>query len=348
MYSADELRVYPYFEQLLQDTSLDSIHDPQTELITRSCMLQFARDLIERNVDFTLAIMDLDNFKTVNDSNGHQVGDEVLSQVAEDLRRFVGADGVVGRFGGDEFMLIYLKSVDYDEVHDFFMRLYHSGRVFRRSVRAGDANTFVTATTGSVSFPKDSTDLDELLARADKALYRGKSKGRNCYIIYLPAKHEALEIPALSNHSLYETLLEVMAGFDGTDEVDMRLSQAFRPMRKNLNLNRLLCLSEDGKLTDVESGETVAQIDDLQHLTTEPPCTLLDLGALMGRCKPLRTVLRDMGLATALISRVGGANGKYVCLVFCPEPHTERIWQDHEYAATLVLTRILSQYLENH
>lgn len=346
MYSADALRAYPFFEQLLQTTSLESLLDPQTGLVTRSYMLRFARELTERNASFTLAIIDLDNFKAVNDTYGHKVGDEVLAQAAEDLQKYVGGDGVVGRIGGDEFMLLYLKSADYDPVHEFFMNLYHSGRVFRKSVRIDDVNVFLTATTGSASFPKDAADLDELTLRADKSLYRGKSKGRNCFIIYVPAKHETLEIPALSNRSLYGTLQEAMAGFDSAEDLETKLRLAFLPMRENLHFHRLLRLSESGELIDMVSGETITKIDELQHLLEEPACALLDMSALMGRCKPLRSALKDAGLTTALISRVGGKYVKYACLVFCPEPHTERIWQDHEYAAALVLTRMLSQYLQ--
>lgn len=346
MYTVDELKAYPFFEQLLQETSPESVLDPLTGLVTRTYMARFARNLIEKGENFAFAVIDLDNFKNINDTYGHQAGDEALVQSSEELRRYVGADGVVGRFGGDEFMLIYLKSADYDGVHDFFFDLYHSGRVFRKSYRVGEESVFLTATTGSASFPNDASDLDELLLRTDKSLYRGKSKGRNCFIVYVPAKHEALEIPALSNRSLYGTLQKMLSGFDSAEDVETKLRMAFLPLRENLHLHRLLRLSESGELTDIASGETVMKIEELQHLREEPACALMDMSALMGRCRPLRSALKDAGLATALISRVGGGNVKYACLVFCPEPHTERIWQDHEYAAALVLTRILSQYLE--
>lgn len=347
MYTVEDLRAYPFFDRLLQDASAESILDAQTGLVTRPYLLKYARYLIEQNAGFTLAIIDLDNFKHINDTYGHQVGDEVLSEASENLRKFVGADGVVGRFGGDELVLLYLKSVDYDAVHEFFMRLYHSGCVFRRSYRVNEVNTFLTATTGSASYPNDSEDFDELLLRADKSLYRGKSKGRNCFIIYVQDKHEALEIPALSSHSLYGTLQEAMEGFDSADGAEEKLRQAFLPMRENLHFHRLLRLSESGELTDILNDEQVAKIDDLGRLTEEQPCALLDMSALMGRCKPLRSALKDAGLTTALISRVGGANKSYACLVFCPEPHTERIWQDHEFSAALVLTRLLTQYLKD-
>lgn len=346
MYTAEELRIHPFFERLLKDAPVESVLDMQTGLVSRANSINFARDMVEQGTPFALAVIDIDRFKSVNDAYGQQFGDKVLAQIAEDLKRFVGADGVVGHLSSDKYIVAYLKSTEYDDVHDFFRTMYQSGRVFRRSVRFGGADAFITATSACVSFPKDAGSCEELVERIDKLLYRGKFKGRNCYIIYVKEKHSSLEIPALMNRSINEMMQEAMAYFDNASDVESKLRRAFTPLHENLHIDRLLCLSESGELSDAVTGEKAAQIDDLHHLPEESPRALLDMSALMGKCRPLRSALKDMGISSAMITRIAGNDPRYVCLIFCPEPDTERIWQDQDLTSAIFLARMLSQYLD--
>lgn len=344
MYSKQELTVYPYFERTLNRMSLEAIHDSLTGLIARPFMLDFIRDLIDRAVPFALAIVDLDNFKSINDNFGHAAGDQVLEQVSADLREFVGEDGLVGRFGGDELLIIYFKSVEYAAVHSFFMRMYHSGTVFRRELRLDDKVIYITATVGCAAFPKDGADYDGLFLRIDKALYRGKNKGRNCFIVYVPAKHDALNINSLNKSSLYETLKRMAEAFAGSDGAAEKLRRMFLPVRENLNINRLLTIDSDGVLTDAESGETLARLEVGSDLVPERVRTLASINELRQDCPPLYEALRELGLGSALLARVTGELTPYRYLILCPEAHTKRIWQDNEYCAAFILSEILSRH----
>ena len=346
MYSAEELAAYPFFAQLLRDAPSEAIHDSLTGLIARPFMLRFVRDLIERGEPFTLAILDLDNFKAVNDSCGHKVGDRVLARAAEDLREYVGSDGIVGRYGGDEFLLAYHKCAEYDGVHDFFLRMYHSGRVFRRELSLDGAQIYLSATAGSACYPKDAGDYDGLFLLCDKTLYRGKQKGRNCFINYVAAKHASLEIPTLTKRSLYRTIRAMAEGFDSADSARQKLWQAFVPMRANLNLDRLLLLDGDGRLTDAENGALLAQGIEADVPAGDGLCALPLLDEPGGDRTPLHETLSGLSLGTALLVRVAGNHSEFRYLVLCPEPHTNRIWQDDEFSAAFILARMLSQYLK--
>ena len=183
MYSAEYLARYPFFRELLETTPLSVMHDSLTGLIARPYILRFVHALIDDKTPFVMGMVDLDNFKSINDNYGHRTGDRMLSTVAEDLRVFVGEDGVVGRFGGDEFLFVYFGCTDYDGIHAFLDEMYLSGRVFRKDLKFGERTIFSTATVGCAVYPTDADSFDALFALSDKTLYRGKSKGRNCFII---------------------------------------------------------------------------------------------------------------------------------------------------------------------
>lgn len=345
MYRAEQLATYPFFDEMLRHVPIETLLDSLTGLVSRPYILAFIRDLIRREQPFTLALLDLDNFKMVNDVHGHKTGDRVLTELSASLRAFLGGDGVAGRYGGDEFLIVYTKSVVYEDVHAAFMRMYHEGGVLRRVYKLDDLSLFVTATMGSAAFPMDAGQYDDLFARIDKALYRGKSKGRNCFIMYVAAKHEGLHIPALSRRSLYETVQSMAEGFDSSEDVREKLLRGFLPLRDNLHLHKLLAISADGRVTDVETGEQLAELGGFTAAPVKGIWALSELTEMLDGWPTLYNALSARGLEAVMFSQVRHASGEYACLAFCPEAHTKRIWQDDEYAAAYILTRMLSQYL---
>lgn len=199
MYSIEEIKKYDFFDTADMTFILDSL----TGVVSRQYILGFAKYLIKTNTPFAMAMVDLDNFKSINDSYGHHIGDITLKNIAEGIQKVVGDDGLVGRFGGDEFIILYLKANDYDSVHDFYNNLYQDGPL-RKAHIIDNNKIFVTGTVGSASFPIDSDNYDDLFMKMDKALYRGKTKGRNCYIIYVHEKHKDIVIKEREGKSLLE------------------------------------------------------------------------------------------------------------------------------------------------
>lgn len=210
MYTKEMLAKYDYFN----DADLTFVLDSLTGVISRQYILDFARKLVNEKVPFAMCMMDLDNFKYINDSYGHKAGDICLKTIAEGLVNSIGEDGLVGRFGGDEFIILYLKSNAYEDVHLLFEHLYGEGGAVRRFLYIENVRVFITATTGSASFPKDASDYNELFLKMDKALYRGKSKGRNCYIIYVHDKHKNIVIREKADGSAVERFNSAVRLFD--------------------------------------------------------------------------------------------------------------------------------------
>jgi len=172
------------------DDKLDRVDD-LTKVFKRDVVVGYIELLISRNIPFDVCILDIDNFKYINDGYGHLVGDKALIEVAEKIGEILGDKGVVGRYGGDEFIMVVPNVVDYDEVWE----IWHSMLSCTQGLRSQDMNDLkMTVTMGSSRFPKDSTNIDGLFELADKALYRGKMKGRNCFIIYIPEKHANIDL----------------------------------------------------------------------------------------------------------------------------------------------------------
>lgn len=181
------LRKLEYFADLDLSHSYDSL----TSILGRDAMISYAEWLISKNKPFSFFIIDIDNFKNINDTYGHLVGDMVLSQTAQYFVTLTETKGVVARYGGDEFLMLFEDVVDYNDIwnigHDIDMSI---GRL----VFEGIPNLAITVSIGISRYPENAQTFDEILSVADKALYRAKMKGRNCFIIYLPEKHANISL----------------------------------------------------------------------------------------------------------------------------------------------------------
>lgn len=160
--------------------------DYLTKTLTRESITGYIYNLIENKTPFAICLIDVDNFKKINDTYGHLKGDEILFKVANAIVKNVDSSGVVGRWGGDEFIVV-LNSVDYD---DIWQVLHNINIHMQGNPIDEDLKLNITLTSGVSRFPLNSTKYEELFETADKALYRGKMKGRNCFIIYLEEKHK--------------------------------------------------------------------------------------------------------------------------------------------------------------
>ena len=343
MYQAEYLSTFPYFQHVLENVPLTSVHDSLTGLISRKYMLEFIHDLISRQVHFTLAIIDLDNFKSINDNYGHATGDGVLSQLGEALRDYVGRDGLAGRFGGDEFLMVYFKSNDYAHIHDYYDGFFSGGRLFRRYYIVDDVTLFMTGTLGSAAYAEDAQDFETLFAKVDKALYRGKSKGRNCYIIYVESKHGHLEIPKLAKRSLYDTLREMAEAFDRGGSMEDKMRWAFAPIQENLRLNTMMYIDGAGMLRDLISGQELGVTGGVESLMENGLYAPTNLAECYDANPTLAMTLVNTGYESALFFQIERRDGSLGCLILCPEPHTMHIWQDEEHCAAFFLARLIRE-----
>ena len=257
-YSKEYLSSFSYFNNILLTKNIEEISDSLTEAISRKFFLEFTKSLIEENKQFTFVYLDLDNFKNINDLYGHEVGDEILKQVTKTFIDFLNEDGVFGRIGGDEFCFIYFKAIQYDELYALFKKIYHTN-ILRVNHEVMGHSIFVTGTTGSVSYPINCSNYNELLDKADKVLYRGKSKGRNCFIIWVDEKHKDITIDKLAKQDIYSLVKKLMDFFDNYNPLEFAIKRAVDYLQKSLGINYLHFVYKD-ELIDASSCKSLGKI----------------------------------------------------------------------------------------
>jgi two-component system cell cycle response regulator len=163
-----------------------SMRDPMTGLYNFRHFLETLRLEIakaERYEEPLACIMlDIDNFKSVNDNYGHQVGDMVLKELARSVSLSVRSSDIPARYGGDEFIIV-LPRTDKTLAAKIAQRLMDlfSGKEIRVSTNSGSVN--VTLSIGIACFPQDTGNMDELMKLADDALYRAKREGKDRIVI---------------------------------------------------------------------------------------------------------------------------------------------------------------------
>ena len=131
-----------------------------------------------------MLIVDIDRFKTINDSLGHAIGDELLIEVARRLQESVREADVVARAGGDEFLVLLREASDRESLNAIAGRIREE---LSRPVQADARELRVTASIGISVFPDDGADIETLMKSADLALYQAKDTGRNCHRYFSPS-----------------------------------------------------------------------------------------------------------------------------------------------------------------
>jgi len=161
-----------------------AIHDMLTNLLNRYEILNVLQDEIHRSSreeKFVSTVMlDIDFFKNINDAHGHDVGDEVLIEVASRLNKTLRRYDKVGRYGGDEFLVV-LPNCDMKNTSRISERLRRAVSGEKIETKAG--NLAVTISAGCASTEKISTpSIESLVKISDKAMYHAKNMGRNCVV----------------------------------------------------------------------------------------------------------------------------------------------------------------------
>lgn len=162
-------------------------HDPLTSLPNRTLAKDRAEqsmNLAERSGSKTaLLFLDVDNFKTINDSLGHPVGDALLQEVAARLRGCVRDTDTISRQGGDEFLILLSDVRDAESIEGVLDKILSRLAI---PIRVEGHELSMTMSIGVAIFPDDGRDFDTLFRRADTAMYRAKEAGRNTYRFFCP------------------------------------------------------------------------------------------------------------------------------------------------------------------
>lgn len=265
--------------------------DSATGLFNKRAITEFVKNRIrlhhgssedKEKTSFWLAICDIDNFKSVNDTYGHLFGDEVILTFAHALRRWVGNSGMVGRIGGDEFMVM----LDVKTVEEL--------RCILKGVRQELEWAFVekapayrfTTSIGVAYFPTDADNYDKLFRTADKTLYIAKEKGRDRFIIYNKELHGEVEdgadnhsVPMITGMSQFAKaemtadLIQLMS-----DKGSAAIDKVLATIIDHLNIHGIIIYKRRGSdlYVEWEAGKYEVPVDKVRKGIPEEYYTLFD------------------------------------------------------------------------
>lgn len=169
-------------------------YDTLTKIPNRKSIEHIISDRIEsakrNDEEFYVALIDLDDFKKVNDIFGHAAGDQLLIQSVQRIKECVRVNDVLGRFGGDEFILVFESSLHVNEIE---MVLERINKAFANSIVIDTTLHSTNASIGVVSYPQTATSTSELIKLADIAMYQAKSLGKGRYLFFEDHFSSALE-----------------------------------------------------------------------------------------------------------------------------------------------------------
>ncbi|QTD40034.1 EAL domain-containing protein [Sporosarcina sp. Te-1] len=226
-------------------------YDYLTGLPNRRLLQEKVTDWIQvDDAPFALLFMDLDRFKTINDTMGHHVGDELLKAVGERLSLSVREDDFVARLSGDEFVVL-VRSRDRSDVQAVAERIVED---LSYPYRLGQHEVFVAPSIGINFYPADATDYNTLMRNADSAMYLAKESGRGTYQFFTKQLHDELVEQTMVEMELRQALQRNQLSLVYQPQFDLKtgkmkgmeaLLRWYHPIRGFISPAYLIPIAED-------------------------------------------------------------------------------------------------------
>ena len=252
-------------------------YDSLTGVYNKKTITEYAKKRIseEKEKRIVIAILDVDHFKSVNDTFGHLYGDKVLARVGGRLKEIVGEDGVIGRIGGDEFMIVF-NGLDDDQV------LRGMLRAIRTQIKWEFAEDFenlsITCSIGASIFPVNGRDYEDLFKKADCCLYIAKEKGRDRYVFFRDEMHRASYEAMLNKNQLNAMKnpreireLKNVASFMENAMTDSRKAvlDAMRHMKDTFGIDNINIYYGKGMKKVYSFGSDIPEAKDAMYVFSE-------------------------------------------------------------------------------
>lgn len=191
-----------YAEKMSYIATFDNL----TGLLNRHNLIEYLNKLVSEKEEFSVYFLDLDNFKSINDTLGHSTGDEVLKIISNKLKNIYSEEISVGRLGGDEFIIVRKGKNIYEDIEKFSLSL---SKMLSGTIKINRYSFNTEASIGVSFYPQHAIDAETLLKYADISMYEGKRAGGNKFKIFSPDMLENVYLAARLSNSIKNNELEV-------------------------------------------------------------------------------------------------------------------------------------------
>lgn len=302
-----------YEETIRYQAFYDSLTDLPNRLLLKDRIELEISHSKHTNQNLAIMYLDLDRFKLINDTLGHDIGDKLLKEIAVRLKSCVNETDTVARIGGDEFVILLPAIAHEENIGNIATKILET---IRETIIIDSHELYISVSIGVTIYPDDGKDVETLLTNADVAMYRAKEKGKNNFQLYTPALNEkALERLAMENSlrralEYKEFVVYYQPKVSTETEQIIGMEALIRWQHPNWGLvppAKFIPLAEETGLI-VPIGEWVlrtacAQTKTLQNAGLPPLTVAVNLSALQFQLQDLTTMVSNVLEETGLDPR---------------------------------------------
>lgn len=341
--------------------------DPLTDLYNKKASQSLIEEYItlDKKRKGVLMIIDIDNFKGINDNLGHLYGDAVLSEIASDLINLFRASDIVGRIGGDEF-IVFMKDVS--ETRDIINKAEELVKAFERSFLGKGQNYKISLSVGIARFPQDGMDYMQVFRNADIALYSAKGKGKNCYILY---DKKIDKVQYITNARSVDENTNVEVSFKEhitnyifdilyeSSDIELAVNLILNIVGKNFNVSRvyifensddnLVCRNtfewcNEGITSEINNLKNICYKDLGNYLLNFNSDGLFYCNDINNLGSDVKKILKPQGIRSILQCKILEGN-KFRGFVGFDECSYNRMWTNDEVNTLTFISKTLSMFL---
>lgn len=354
------LHLYNSHQSVSKMEALISVNqlDPLTSVLHKNAIENYIQSTLAAGILEHAAVymIDIDYFKNINDNYGHIFGDQIIIAVSNALRNICGESAKVGRIGGDEFLLFVERELDREGLKNVARLI----RYALDNIKVEGANFSITATIGIAVYPENGTQFETLYQCCDKALYRGKQKGRDCHIIYHPQMHNKINthLPnktvqgtnELSIAQFFSKMVLKLKEMKDSSEVVV----VYKEIANYFNFDRIVCSIHNKvqlcyELEDTYQSYTAYQELDFEsyqsYFVVDNALVINDYRTWHLKDDAVFKVFEKAHMNSAIQILIYNAEQKFVGFLSYETIAARRVWQAAEINYTIILTNILCSYL---
>lgn len=303
--------------------------DQLTGLLLKEYITNYGQKLINDNKKSSaLAIVDIDNFKSVNDTFGHSMGDAVLKKCAAIIMEQVADSGKVGRIGGDEFFVVFDNYDGREKLKNVFRGIKNN---ILQAYSDETDGFHVSTSIGASEYPTDADDFDTLFDLTDHMLYRAKYKGKNRYIMYEREKHGTVK--EVLQSGLKEIGLSGRRGLSKSETVcriadlercgkDYPIENILNDVIKYFAIERIIIYNKTDRKTEYQCGanpippEVISQTidylydEDLRSFYVDDVMVINNANMFKTKSASLYDKITAQDICSVMQSEITGKSGK--------------------------------------